>query len=128
MSDDLSGTGRAIWEAYGADKLPAPDQALVRELARCADTLDRLDRLVVGKEDVWVVMTFDDMGEVHVSVDKILDQRRNHQLAFKQLVAEVRAAKIPLAGPAAKTLATDEPEDMLAKMRKAKEERERQLG
>jgi hypothetical protein len=124
----LKETGQAIWDAYEGDKLDAGAAALLRELARCADTLDRLDDLVVGKTDAWVTVVFDEMGEVHLAIDKLLDQRRNHQLAFKQLTAEVRSAGLRPKKTDTPTVKVDEPGDMLAQMRKAKEARERQLG
>lgn len=128
MSTELGTSGQAIWSAYGADRLDAGGQALVRELARCADTLDRLDGLAIGRRETWVELIFDDMGEIHLVVDKILDQRRNHQLALKALFAEVRAAGIK-AGESGKSQdENEEPEDMLTRRRREKEERERQLG
>ena len=128
MTDDLGSTGLAIWKAYGGDQLDAPAAALVLELARCADTCDRLNGLVIGKVESWATMVFDDMGEVHLEVDKLLDQRRNHQLALKALVAEVRAAKILLIPSATKQPVGGAPKDMLAQLREDKERRERQLG
>lgn len=128
MTTDLGSTGYAIWKAYNGDQLDAPAAALVLELARCADTCDRLNGLVIGKVETWAVMVFDDMGEVHLAVDKLLDQRRNHQLALKALVAEVRAAGISLNTDLAKTLKQEPEDDPLTKRRKEKELRERKLG
>jgi len=127
----LSKTGQAIWDAYDGDRLDPGAAALVRELARCADTLDRLDDLVIGRRESWLMITFDDMGEVHLQIDKVLDLRRNHQLTFKQLTAEVRSAGLrPVEVKKATEPSTPsaDPGDMLAAMRAAKEARERQLG
>jgi len=124
MSTELGTTGQAIWEVYGAAKLDAGSQALVRELARCADVLDRLDDLAMGRRQAWVELVFDDMGEIHLSVDKILSERRTHWLAFKALYAEVRAAKIE----ADSKIKDEGPVDMLAELRKLKGQRERQSG
>jgi hypothetical protein len=131
-AEGLEASGQLIWNAYAGDRLDAASAALVRELARCADTLDRLDGLARGRRESWVVLAFDEMGEIHLSVDKILDQRRNHQLAFKQLIAEIRAAKIPINPELTKTL-KDQPtqqaeETPLEKARRMKAERERRLG
>lgn len=127
MATELGETGSAIWSAYGADKLDAGAQSLIRELARCADTLDRLDDLASGRREGWVLLVFDDMGEIHLSIDKILDERRNHQLALRAIHSEIRQAGIRPA--AAKATATqDEEEDMLTKRRREREERERKLG
>jgi len=127
----LSKTGQAIWDAYDGDRLDPGAAALVRELARCADTLDRLDDLVIGRRESWLTITFDDMGEVHLQVDKVLDLRRNHQLTFKQLTAEVRSAglrPVETKKPTGTIPVAVDREDMLAAMRAAKAARERQLG
>lgn len=125
MPVELGKHGQAIWDAYQASTLSAGYQALIRELARCADTLDRLDDLVSGRQETWASLVFDDMGEVHLCVDKILDERRNHQLALKALLAEVRQAGIKATD---KPRADEEPEDMLTRRRREREERERKLG
>jgi hypothetical protein len=127
MSIDLGKQGRAIWDAYGAAKLPSGAQQLVIELARCADTCDRLDGLAAGRQETWASLVFDDMGEIHLSIDKVLELRLKHQLAYKTLIAEVRAANIlPVAD---QTASKDEgPKDMLAELRKQKEDRERKSG
>jgi hypothetical protein len=128
MSTELGKTGLAIWQAYRADGLDAGAQAMVRELARCADTLDRLDGLASGRQDRWVLLAFDEMGEIHLSVDKILDERRNHQLALKALYGELRMSGIKpqtMSGGASKD---EEPVDMLEALRRAKANRERQPG
>lgn len=120
-------TGTAIWAAFKAESLDAGSRALVRELARCADTLDRLDGLAMGRQEAWATIVFDDMGEVHLSVDKLLEVRRNHQLALKALYAEIRASGIAAVLPGGEQQ-DEEPEDMLAKLRKQRADRERQSG
>ena len=127
MSTDLGKQGRAIWDAYGAAKLPAHQRALIMELARCADMCDRLDGLAAGRQESWATLVFDDMGEVHLSVDKVLELRLKHQGMYKTLFAEVRAANIGLT--TSDTASKDEgPKDMLAELRREKELRERQSG
>lgn len=131
MEFELGSTGAAIWAAFRADALDAGSKALLRELARCADTLDRLDGLAMGRREEWAVLTFDDMGEVHLSVDKVLEVRRNHQLALKMLYAEVRASGIKAADEPAPTQSGETavvPGDMLGMLRKQKADRERQSG
>lgn len=121
-------TGQAIWDVYEAEKLDAGSQALVRELARTADTCDRLDGLAAGRQDTWVSLTRDEMGEVHLSIDRILDEQRKSQLALKALYAEVRAAGVK---PKVETTPKDEseqPVDALAALREEKAKRERQSG
>jgi hypothetical protein len=89
---DLEARGREIWSAFGADQLPAGHRALVHEIARSADTLDRLDALVVGKRDVWVELMIDDVGSVTLSVDSLLSERRQQQANLQRLLAEARQA------------------------------------
>lgn len=128
MSDGLGNSGRAIWDAYGAGGLDAGQQALVREFARCADTLDRLDDLAAGRREAWASLVFDDMGEVHLSVDKILDERRQHQIALKQLYGEMRMSGIKPGRVAGGKSKDEEPEDMLAQLRKDRADRERRAN
>lgn len=122
--DGLGVRGKAIWLAYAAGSRPAGERALVHELARCADTLDRLDALAAGRAEAWASLAFDGMGEITLTVDKVLDERRTHQIAFKTLIGEVRQAGIK----AAAASQDEAPEDALAKRRREREERERQLG
>lgn len=125
MRSDLGPSGQAIWDAYDAGKLDAATKALVLEYARCADTADQLNGLVTARKETWASLVFDDMGEVHLSVDKILDQARNQQNALRGLHAELRQAGIkPTAAKDEKPKGTD----MLARRRREREERERQLG
>lgn len=130
MRDELGTTGKAIWDAYEAANLDAGSRALVHAYARAADVADRLDGLATGRQDSWVVLTFDDMGEIHLSVDKILDQLRAQLLAVKTIYAELRQAGIRPTKTESKptTQADEEPTDMLTKRRKEREERERKLG
>lgn len=127
MPDNLGETGRAIWDAFEASKRDAFQQALIREIARCADTLDTLDALILGRRPIWAELIFDDMGQVNLFIDKALDQRRNYELTLRALFAEARAAGLKPAGVKASGV-DEEPEDMLARMRKAKSDRERQHG
>jgi hypothetical protein len=132
MTTALGVHGQAIWDAYGAARLDAGSQALIREYARCADTLDRLNDLAAGRQETWASLVFDDMGEVHLAVDKILDQVRQYQVTLKSLHAEVRAAglkaeaKVP--GGEGGNKKDERPKDMLAALRQRKEQRERRHG
>jgi hypothetical protein len=127
MRSELGDSGRAIWDAYGAEKLDAPARTLVLSYARAADVADRLDGLAMARTDSWATLVFDEMGEVHLAVDKILDQTRNQLLALKTIYAELRQAGIRPAQTKSQT-ADEEPDDMLTKRRKEREERERKLG
>lgn len=128
MRDELGATGQAVWDAYGADHLDAGARQLVLAYARAADVADRLDGLAVARKESWASLTFDDMGEVHLSVDKILDQHRAQLLALKQLHSELRQAGIKATAPTGTKATDEEPDDMLARRRKEREERERKLG
>ena len=131
MTDELGTTGKAIWDAFGAGNLDGASQALVRELARCGDTLDRLNDLAAGRRDVWVSLVFDDLGEVTLTVDKVLDEQRKTQVVFKTLYGELRQAGVK---PDVKPARKDEGEqgggtvDVLAEFKKRKADRERQSG
>ncbi len=127
MRETLGDSGKAIWDAYGASGLNAAHRTLVLEFARCADTADRLADLAAGRREVWVSLAFDDMGEIHVSVDKILDQVRATQNTLKTLHGEIRQAGIAIQAANAPRK-DEEPQDMLAMLRQRKEERERQSG
>lgn len=121
-------TGQAIWDAYGADKLNAGHRTLILQLARLADTADRLADLSAGRRDTWVSLVFDEMGEVHLSVDKILDQERNTQLAIKTVLSEIRQTGLKAQEMVGNLPVQADPEDMLTKRRMEREARERQLG
>jgi hypothetical protein len=88
----LQQRGQAIWAAYGADSLPASLSALVEETARTADRLDKLDALLAGRRDDWAFILTDDMGGVSLVIDKLLGEARQQQMAFKQLLMELRQA------------------------------------
>lgn len=128
VTDELGKTGRDVWDAFGAASLDAASQALVRELARCADTLDRLNDLATGRREAWILLVFDDMGEIHLQIDRVLDEQRKTQVVFKTLFGELRQAGVK---PQLNTSTEDEevgPVDVLAALRKKKEARERQSG
>lgn len=127
MRSDLGPSGQAIWDAYDAGRLDAATKALVLEYARCADTADRLDGLVKAREERWALLVFDDMGEVHLTIDKILDQARNQQNALRGLHAELRQAGIKPVKAEENAGAQFKDEDMLARRRREREQRERQL-
>lgn len=131
MTEHLGKAGQAVWDAYGAERLDGATQALVRELSRSADVLDKLDGLVRGRQESWASLVFDDMGEVHLEVNKLLDQQAKIQTTFKLIWGELRMSGIkPTSAGTGKTgIGKDEePEDMLAKLRQEKEKREYQSG
>ncbi len=127
MRDTLEASGRAIWDSMGADKLPPVHRALVLEYARAADTADRLAGLASGRRESWAELIYDEMGEVHLAVDKLLGEQRNTQTVLKSVHAELRAAGLFAAAPETPASAPAE-ETPLERRRREKEERERQLG
>lgn len=123
----LKDRGRSIWEAYDTDAMSAVDRALIHELARLADALDKLDMILGARASDWAKIIIDEVGEVTLEVNGLLGERRQHAIAFKTLYAEVRAAKL-VPRQVGKVQIPDEPEDMLAGLRAEKEKRERQSG
>lgn len=95
---DLRVRGKAIWLSFGADALPAGHRALVHEACRLADTLDKLDGLLGQREDAWLKILLDDLGEVTLVIDTLLSERRSQALAFKQIMTEIRMAGLKQTG------------------------------
>ncbi len=110
MRGELGERGKAIWDAYGADKLPAGAQALIHELARVADTLDRLAVLAAGDVDTWATLQFEDGGEVSLEINNVIAERRQQQLAFARLLGEIRQSGIKQTKPKDET-ANDDNDD-----------------
>lgn len=90
----LKERGRAIWEAYDADGLAAANKAMVHELCRMADALDKLDAILGARASEWVVIAEDIQGELTLEVNAVLNERRQHALAFTTMLREIRAAGI----------------------------------
>lgn len=127
MKQTLEASGRAIWDSLKADTLPPVHQALVLEYARAADTADRLAGLAAGRRESWAELVYDEMGEVHLAVDKLLGEQRNTQTVLKAIHAELRAAGLFAASSLPVPANTPE-ETPLERRRREKVERERQLG
>lgn len=90
----LKERGRSIWEAYQADSLPAGSQAMVHELCRLADALDKLDAILGARATEWAKIVEGVDGEVTLEVNGILGERRQHALALTSLYKELRTAGI----------------------------------
>jgi hypothetical protein len=90
----LKERGKAIWAAYGADELPEGSKAMVHELCRLADSLDKLDMILGARATEWAKIVDGIEGEVTLEVNGLLGERRQHALAFKVLYNELRAAGI----------------------------------
>lgn len=99
MTPQLRARGRRMWDQLVSDDDPVEVVALVEEICRCADRLDRLDAIVNGRDRAWLTLEVDDVGEVTVVVDKVLGEARQQQTTFKSLLAELRAIR----GAATKT-------------------------
>lgn len=129
MKDDLGPRGQTIWDSYQADRLNPAIRALVAEYARQADNLDRMDALVRGKQESWAILVFDDMGELHLEISKLLDEQRKAMVVFKQLHAELRAAGVKATEQASGgAVAAGPAETPLERRRREKAERERRIG
>jgi hypothetical protein len=87
--------GMKLWSDLGGEKNMPPEQrVMIEEMARIADRLEKLDR-VLTEEDAWL--------EIHpgrtegdpmvIVVDAGLREVRQQQLALKQLSGELRAMR-----------------------------------
>lgn len=128
MRETLESAGQAIWDSLKADELPAVQRALVLEYARLVDTANRLHGYASGKRETWASLVFDEMGEVHLAVDKILSEQRNTQLAIKQVHGELRSAGLLVAAAPPAPAATTTEETPLDRRRREKAKRERAHG
>jgi hypothetical protein len=91
--EQLGERGKAIWDAYQGDTLGAGDRAMVHEVARIADTLDQLARLAAGDVSTWLVIQSDELsGDIALEINGVVAERRQQQVAFKNLMLEVRQA------------------------------------
>ena len=86
---ELGERAAAFYAAYEADALPAGHRALVHEAARMLDTLDRLALLAAGDMDTWISINTVD-GDITLAINGVVAERRQQQIAFKQLMGEIR--------------------------------------
>lgn len=82
--------GTRLWEEERGDTLIGVRRAVLEEACRLADRLDRLDAIVNGRDRAWLTLELDTEGQLVLSVDKLLSETRQQQLALKQLAAELR--------------------------------------
>jgi hypothetical protein len=97
---DLGERGRRLWDEMSALKLGPTHVLLLERACRLADRLARLDVLLEGGDwlDLAVQRTSTDTTlEVRVTVDRALGETRQHDVALKLLVAELRHAGRPAA-------------------------------
>lgn len=126
MRETLQTSGQAIWDGLKADSQTPSARALILEYARAADTADRLAGLASGTRESWAELVYDEMGEIHLEVNKLLSEQRNTQTVLKALHAELRAAGLLFA--ASEKPAEVPEETPLERRRREKDERERKLG
>lgn len=95
----LGTRGRRLWADLTAAAEPSPAaRVLIEEACRLADRLDRLDRILTGRDAEWLRLRVNDDGsEVTVTVDKVLSEARQQQVALKAVLGELRAMRTPAA-------------------------------
>lgn len=95
---DLGLRGQRLWDEMAGLKLGPMHVLLLERACRLADRLARLDALLEGGE--WLTLAVqrestDEVLEVRVTVDRALGETRQHDVALKLLVAELRHAGRP---------------------------------
>jgi hypothetical protein len=92
----LDAPGRALWsEVTEGQKLPPLQTALLLQICRTVDRLDKLDAQLRGDEDSWLTVERDPddpEAPVQVIVDKALAEERLQATALKTLIGEFRQA------------------------------------
>lgn len=92
----LDAPGRALWsEVTGGQTLPPLQSALLVQICRTVDRLDKIDAQLRGDEASWLSIERDPddpSAPVEVIVDKVLAEERLQSGALKSLVAEFRQA------------------------------------
>jgi hypothetical protein len=118
LPEPQSSRGRALWDEM-ADKLPgALHRDLLTEACRLADRLDRMDGLLRGDRAAWAVLRIgerfndDDLYEVTVIISSVVQEARQHAMALRSIVSELRMA-MREAARTAKPAAEDEPGDAI---------------
>jgi hypothetical protein len=98
----LKARGAALWAKESESRpLDGFTAVLLAEMCRTADALDRLDQILAGRAREWIKlgdeieMLADGGVKVTVVVDGILSERRQQQLAFRQLAALLKVGELP---------------------------------
>jgi tRNA(Met) C34 N-acetyltransferase TmcA len=86
--------GETLWQQMRGDDLGPLERTLLEEACRIADRLDKLDRALQGRAVNWLKLVADseDPTRLIVVIDRPLGEARQHALALKQLLADLRAA------------------------------------
>lgn len=100
---DLRERGQRLWAEMSGLRLGPTHVLLLERACRLADRLARLDELLEGGE--WLSIAIDRAStdttlEATVTVDRALGETRQHEVALKLLVAELRHAGRPATGTA----------------------------
>lgn len=78
--------GARLWAAYCEQADGERGLALLEEVCRTADRLDRLDALLTGQDEWWQLVEIPGSGVVEVQVDKALAEARQQGAALRQLL------------------------------------------
>lgn len=108
---DLGERGTRLWNEMAGLRLGPTHVLLLERACRLADRLARLDALLEGGDWLRTVVereSTDEVIEVRVTIDRALGETRQHDVALKLLIAELRHAGRPAAG-AGLTPSADEP-------------------
>jgi hypothetical protein len=93
--DGLGNRGKTLWTAL---KTGAADHdALVLEICRTADRLDRLEVILSGAGNEWITFKEKQNGDVIVVIDSALTEARQQALAMRALMADIK--KVPVEKP-----------------------------
>lgn len=106
LADDLNVAG-----------LTGPARALAEEACRIKARLDQLDAIIVGTDDSWLDVQAV-AGDMELTINRPLAEARQQALAFRAVLAELRAVQgVAPSEPAAPVA---DPADELAAAREAK--------
>lgn len=79
--------GARLWAAYCEQAVGEAGLALLEEVCRTADRLDRLDALLTGDADVWAQLVENRDGTVELQIDSALSEARQQANALRHLLA-----------------------------------------
>lgn len=80
--------GSRLWAAYCERADGEAALALLEEICRTADRLDRLDAMLTGREDDWLhLVSGTDAERLTVVVDGLLAEARQQGAALTRLIA-----------------------------------------
>lgn len=92
--------GQRLFRESNFPGLTPAHRVLLEEACRITDRLDRLDEIIDGSK--WLSCVVEHAGEsvlVEVTIDKVLAEARQQELALKALVTELRQAGAQIAPP-----------------------------